>query len=65
MQIFQSIQGFTERYRCMHILPMRILSLREFDKKEVKYEQNFAVAVRQFLHSTLEQRLEARPFLSE
>jgi hypothetical protein len=59
------IQGFVQRYKCMHILPMRILSLREFDKKEVRYEQNFAVAIRQFLHSTLEQRLEARPTLSE
>jgi hypothetical protein len=37
MQIFQVIQGFVERYRCMHVLPMRILSLRDFDKKEVKY----------------------------
>lgn len=49
----------------MHILPMKVLSLREFDKKEVKYEQSLAVAVRQFLHLTLEQRLEGRPLLSE
>jgi hypothetical protein len=48
----------------MHILPMRVLSLRDFDKKEIKYEQNFAVAVRQLMHATLEQRLEARPSLS-
>ena len=33
MKIFQLIQGFVDRHKCTNILPMRILSLRDFDRK--------------------------------
>lgn len=45
---------------------MRIIEMKQFkDKEYLKYSQNITVAMRQFVHSTLEQRLESKPGLTE
>ena len=33
------------------------------DKDTIKYEQNIIVGIRQYIHRTLENRLEAKPYI--
>jgi hypothetical protein len=55
-----------EKYKTIHIMPMRIIEMREFKDKELQiYTQRITVAIRQYVNMTLEQRLESRPCLTE
>jgi hypothetical protein len=45
---------------------MRIVEMKEFkDKEFLKYSQNFTIGMRQYVHATLEERLEGKPGLTE
>ena len=54
IQAFQIIQSLVERHKCIHILPMRIIEMKEFrDREYQKYTQNFTIGMRQHVHMTL------------
>lgn len=58
MQAFTIIQNLVEKHKTIHLLPMRIIEMKEYKEKELqKYSQSITVAMRQYVHMTLEQRL--------
>lgn len=54
MQAFTIIQNLVEKHKTIHLLPMRIIEMKEYKEKELqKYSQSITVAMRQYVHMTL------------